>query len=219
LLLQYDLSDIVYILDFISIIYQVIGAIGLIIVGTSRVRKNGTINNSGVFSIGGLIVAIYFVVNGRIFSLLGGLGGLEFYEDLAPTFYALLFQMIPNLVSLTIFGVLFLFLGVKNKQNYGRFLMFSGIFWIVFGIISILQHSMILLTHMHIYIFPYEVYVSIIHVWTIGSVLTVISSVFFLIYAIKIKVKILLASSIMLLIASTFSTLGLILDLISTMYL
>jgi hypothetical protein len=188
-------------LRFLVVTLQVTGAIGLIIVGSSRIRKNDTINNSVVFTIVGFIVALLLVINERTFSLIAGLVGPTFYDFLYPIFHLVLFEMIPNLVLLSTFGILLLFLGMKNKQNFGKFLMFSGIFWIVFGGFSLAVNSITLLQDLHYPVpFTYTSYISLI---SIASAFTIISSVFFLIYAIKIKVKLLLFSSIVLLVASS----------------
>ena len=208
------LDDTVRILSFIIILLQVLGAIGLIIVGSSRIRKNGTIKNSVVFTIGGFILAIFLVLNERIYFLMVRLGGSEFLEDLGPIFYQLLIQMLPSVVSLTTFGALFLLLGIKNKQNYGKFLMLSGIFWIIFGTISILLNINYILGYIRM---PHISGLSgfyLEYVRVIIPVFTVISSVFFLIYAIKIKVKTLLYSSIILLVASKLSAVTIILEFI-----
>lgn len=218
-MLQFELYDIVNISRFIAILLQVIGAIGLIIVGSSRIRKNNTINNSVVFAYIGLIEALVLVVNERILDLLTVLGGSVFLDYLRPIFYVVLIQMLPNLVSLTTFGALFLFLGTRNKQNYGKFLMFSGIFWVIFGAISILIYSNYLLLDILAYYhisnpFPYIYFLIMEFVWAIIPIFTVISSVFFLIYAIKIKVKTLLFCSIIFLVATSLSAVASILELI-----
>ena len=124
------LFEIVNILSFIVVITRVVGAIGLIVVGCSNIRKNGMTRNSMVFLIIGFMIAIYFVINERILNLMAAFGGPSFYEYLWPIFYQLLYQIIPNLILLSTFGGLFLFLGIKNKQNYGKFLLFSSISWI-----------------------------------------------------------------------------------------
>lgn len=205
MLFQYELYDIVNILRFIVIILQVIGAVGLIIVGSSKIRISGPINNSIVFTIGGLIVAIFLVINERILFLISGVVGSSvphFYEDLYPIFRYSLFEITPNVVLLIVFGVLFLFLGIKNKEKYGKLLMISGIFWCVFGVISIVSNSIIILRYIHSSFFLYTFVLSMQFLVSITSIFTIISSVFFLIYAVKIKVKILLGSSIVLLVAS-----------------
>ena len=200
MLFQYDIFDIMLILRFIIVFLQVIGFLGLIIVGSSRIRNSGTINKSMVFIIVGAIEIIYLAINDRIFTLILGLSGVYTIEILVVR--EALNGMIPNIISLITFGSLFLFLGIRNKQNFGKYLMYSGIFWTVFGVISIVPYSIFLLAIVPAGI-PYSLIQLVYVVIPIASIFMVTSSVFFVIYASKLDVKILLISSICLLVASS----------------
>lgn len=194
MLFQYDIFDIMLILRFIIVFLQVIGFIGLIIVGSSRIRNSGTINKSMVFIIIGAIEIIYLAINDRIFTLILGLSG---------SMREALNGMIPNIISLITFGSLFLFLGIRNRQNFGKYLMYSGIFWTVFGVISIVPYSIIFLLAIVPAGIPYSLIQLVYVMIPIASIFMVTSSVFFVIYASKLDVKILLISSICLLVASS----------------
>ena len=200
MLFQYDIFDIMLILRFIIVFLQVIGFLGLIIVGSSRIRNSGTINKSMVFIIVGAIEIIYLAINDRIFTLILGLSGVYTIEILVVR--EALNGMIPNIISLITFGSLFLFLGIRNKQNFGKYLMYSGIFWTVFGVISIVPYSIFLLAIVPAGI-PYSLIQLVYVMIPIASIFMVTSSVFFVIYASKLDVKILLISSICLLVASS----------------
>lgn len=194
MLFQYDIFDIMLILRFIRVFLQVIGFLGLIIVGSSRIRNSGTINKSMVFIIVGAIEIIYLAINDRIFTLILGLSG---------SMREALNGMIPNIISLITFGSLFLFLGIRNRQNFGKYLMYSGIFWTVFGVISIVPYSIIFLLAIVPAGIPYSLIQLVYVMIPIASIFMVTSSVFFVIYASKLDVKILLISSICLLVASS----------------
>jgi len=194
MLFQYDIFDIMLILRFIIVFLQVIGFLGLIIVGSSRIRNSGTINKSMVFIIVGAIEIIYLAINDRIFTLILGLSG---------SMREALNGMIPNIISLITFGSLFLFLGIRNRQNFGKYLMYSGIFWTVFGVISIVPYSIIFLLAIVPAGIPYSLIQLVYVMIPIASIFMVTSSVFFVIYASKLDVKILLISSICLLVASS----------------
>ena len=200
MLFQYDIFDIMLILRFIIVILQVIGLLGLIIVGSSRIRNSGTINKAMVFIIVGAIEIIYLAINDRIFTLILGLSGVYTIEILVVR--EVLNGMIPNIISLITFGSLFLFLGIRNRQNFGKYLMYSGIFWTVFGVISIVPYSIFLLAIVPAGI-PYSLIQLVYVMMPIASIFMVTSSVFFVIYASKLDVKILLISSICLLVASS----------------
>ena len=201
MLFQYDIFDIMLILRFIIVFLQVIGFLGLIIVGSSRIRNSGTINKSMVFIIVGAIEIIYLAINERIFTLIWGLSGVYTIEILVVR--EALNGMIPNLISLITFGSLFLFLGIRNRQNFGKYLMYSGIFWTVFGVISIVPYSIIFLLAIVPAGIPYSLIQLVYVMIPIASIFMVTSSVFFVIYASKLDVKILLISSICLLVASS----------------
>jgi len=200
MLFQYDIFDIMLILRFIIVFLQVIGFLGLIIVGSSRIRNSGTINKSMIFIIVGGIEIIYLAINDRIFTLILGLSGVYTIEILVVR--EALNGMIPNIISLITFGSLFLFLGIRNRQNFGKYLMYSGIFWTVFGVISIVLYSIFLLAIVPAGI-PYSLIQLVYVMMPVTSIFMVTSSVFFVIYASKLDVKILLISSICLLVASS----------------
>ena len=99
MLFQFFIYIVIYelmnILRFIMVSLQILGALGLIIVGSSQFRKNRTINKSVVFIIVGVIVIIYLAINERIYFLISELSG----EYISILSYALVY-MIPNLISL-----------------------------------------------------------------------------------------------------------------------
>ena len=200
MLFQYDIFDIMFILRFVIVLFQVTGFLGLIIVGSSRIRNTGTINKSVVFTIVGVIEIIYLVINECIFRLILVMTGHYTLQILMVQ--DALNGLIPNIISLVTFGSLFLILGIRNRQNFGKYLKYSGIFGIVFGVISIVANNILFLGYV-----PYPIPFSFILlgyiITPIASIFMVTSSVFFVIYASKLDSKILLYSSIFLLVASS----------------
>ena len=183
--------------------FQVIGLLGLILVGSSRFREDGTINKSVILIIVGSVEIIYLVINERIYYLIQGIMGPITLQLLAMR--SALYGLVPNVISLITFGVLFLYLGIKNKENYGKLLMFSAIFRVVCGIILIVPYSIDLLSYLPLSI-PNQVEHIIFRVGlliaSIASIIMITSSVFFMRYASKINVKLLFYSSIFLFVAS-----------------
>jgi len=211
MLFQYIIIDIMNILHFIIVFLQVTGSISLVIVGTSQTRSNGKINKAILFTIAGFIVAIYLAINERIFYLLWGLSG-EMTILIFMVRHVLIY-IIPNVIFLITFGALFLFLGIKNKQNFGKYLRYSGIFWIVFGVIAIAATSILLFTP-YFGGFSIQLYLTGLYMIPIASIFMVTASVFFMIYAGKLDIKILLYSSIFLLVASSIFAVNSLLQLI-----
>jgi hypothetical protein len=199
MLFQFEVYQIIAILEFITLLLQVTAFCGLIIFGISRTRNSDTINKSVVFPIVGVINITYFAMYERINYLVYSFsdGAMVYYQIR----YALLMGLIPNILSLITVGALFLVLGKRNKENFGKFLMFSGIFWTVFGVIITIFYSIMLSTYTLPSV-PDEIFLVSLFLPPFASIFMVTSSVFFLIYTIKVDVKILLFSSICLLGAS-----------------
>jgi hypothetical protein len=198
MLFQLDISDIVNILYFTVVVLQVVGSIGLVIVGVSQNRNSGKINMPIIFTIDGIIIILYFALNERLSMVLSGISG---YTTLYFMIRSVLYYLIPNIISLFTFGVSFTILGIKNKQNFGKFLRYSGLFWIVFGTLAIVANSILLLAYIpFLFTFPLALTVSILN--PIASIFGITASIFFLIYASRLEEKILLTSSILLLLYS-----------------
>lgn len=192
------LIDLRGILSFIVVLFQVLGLVGLIVVGTSRIRNINSINKSVVLIIVGAIEVIYLAINERVFSVIFHLVGYYTYEILAMR--EALYGLVPNIISLITFGALFLYLGLRNRENLGKLLMISAIFWIVYGTILFVPYSIYVISYFTPLTLQVYQFASILIL--IASIFRIISSVFFMIYAFKIHVKVLLYSSILLVVAS-----------------
>ena len=188
------------ILSFIIVVFQAIGLLGLIFVGSSRFREDSTINKSLILLIIGIVEIIYLAINQRIYYLIQGIVGPITLQLLAMQ--DALNNLIPNIISLLTFGVLFLYLGISNRRNYGKLLIFSAIFRIVCGIILILPYSITFLSNLPHTITLQDIQLAYIII-PIASIFMITSSVFFMIYAFRIDKKVLFFSSIFLLVASS----------------
>lgn len=127
MLFQADIFDIMRILSLIMVFFQVIGFSGLIIVGSSRIRNSGTINKAVIFTIVGVVEILYLTINQRLFLVIWGVEG--YYTMPLLMLQNALNGMIPNIISLITFGVLFLLLGLKNKQDSGKLWKTFKVFW------------------------------------------------------------------------------------------
>lgn len=212
MLFQVDIYDIMDILRYIIIFFQVPGSIGLVIAGTSQIRRNDKIIKPILFTIVGVIVTTYLAIEWPIWFIIYRLAhDTEMWVFMVQN---LLVEMIPNIISLITFGVLFLLLGIKNKQNHGKRLMYSGIFWIAFAVIVIPANSIILYSYLP-GPFSIELLLTALIMPPIASIFMVTASIFFVIYATKLKFKILLCSSLFLLLASSVFTINSLLRLIT----
>jgi hypothetical protein len=200
MLFQLDLVDVIYSLRFINVIFLVAGSIGLVIVGVSQLRNEGIMNMPFILIIDGIIIILYFSLNERLSMVLLGISG--HYTILYFMIQDALYYLIPNIILLFTFGVSFIILGIRNKQNFGKFLMYSGIFWIVFGTMAIIADSIELLSWLPGLGPSFLIILIPLLTLIIASIFAITAGVFFIIYASKRDLKILLTSSILLLLYS-----------------
>lgn len=198
MLFQLDIFDVINILRVTPVILLVASSIGLIIVGVSQIRNEDKFNTSLILIIDGIIIILYFVINERLSMVLLGVSG---YTILYLMIQYTLYYLIPNIIVLITLGISFLILGIKNKQNFGKFLIYSGIFWIIFCSIAIVANSIYLLSYLP-GPFGIPLLLTVLILPIIASIFAIIAGVFFIIYASKLDMKILLVSSILLLLYS-----------------
>ncbi|MHA2123489.1 MAG: hypothetical protein ACW990_20000, partial [Promethearchaeota archaeon] len=112
MLFQYDIYDFMGILDFIIIVLQLIAFCSLVSFGISRTKNNDAINKSVMFPIAGIINIIYLAIYERINFLIYRFAPGILEQIMAQS---ALRVIVPNILLLITFGVLFLFLGIKNS--------------------------------------------------------------------------------------------------------
>jgi len=182
-------------LDVVISFLLVSGYLFIVIAGALNLRREEKLNGSKFFIIIGAVETVYELIKWRLWPLV--------YMFMGSTIQSMrlvhaIMWIIPNIISIITFGILVIILGKKNKENFGKNLLLSGTFWIVFAgfllIRSILFGGF----------FPLNI--TIITTFYIMGVIIiafmVVSRIFLLLYASKINEKYLLASSIILLIAS-----------------
>lgn len=188
------------ILQFTVVLFQAIGFLGLITVGITRTREKSIIEKSFLLIIVGSAEFIYLVINERIFNLIFGLQGVYTLELLA--IQDALNYLVPNIISMMTFGGLFLYLGIRNKQNFGRLLVLSAICRIIGGIILIFPYNITSLANLSLPITLQDLQLAYMII-PIASISVIISYIFLLRYTLKINVKLLFYASILLLVASS----------------
>jgi hypothetical protein len=130
------------------------------------------------------MVRIYYLVDEII-----GVGSVE---------YIIIMSIIPTIISIITFGVLIIVLGKLNIENFGKYLLISGIFWTIYSV------NLLIINLRSIFPFPvpfsliaHNILVLIMLAFMIGA------RILFVIYTAKIDNVVFLASSIALLISST----------------
>ncbi|MHA2431336.1 MAG: hypothetical protein ACXACC_09965, partial [Promethearchaeota archaeon] len=167
----------------------------IVIAGALNLRREEKLNGSKFFIIIGAVETVYELIKWRLWPLVYMFMGSTIQS--MRIVYAIT-AIIPIIISIITFGILIIILGRRNKQNFGKNLLLSGIFWTIFAVIQLVRN--ILFGGF----FPLNI--TIITTFQIVGVIViafmVVSRIFLLLYASKINEKYLLASSIILLIAS-----------------
>lgn len=190
----FQLYEIRNLLDVVISFFLVSGYLFIVIAGALNLRREEKLNGSKFFIIIGAVETVYELIKWRSSSLV-----YMFMESVQGMriAYAILW-IIPSIISIITFGILIIILGKRNKENFGKNILLSGIFWIVFAVIQLIRN--ILFGGF----FPLNI--TIINTFYIMGVIIiafmVVSRIFLLLYASKINEKYLLVSSIILLIAS-----------------
>jgi hypothetical protein len=143
----------------------------------------------------GAVELIYEVMRWRVFNWVYMVMG---YSVESMKIVHAIMRVIPSIISVVTFGIFFLILWKKNPENHGKKLLLSGIFWIVYSVVLLVNY---ILTWDFFPLSP-NIYI-ILHEIILGaSILMIVSRIFIMVYAIKIKEKFILIASIFLLIAS-----------------
>ncbi|MFX1276885.1 MAG: hypothetical protein ACFFBP_00890 [Promethearchaeota archaeon] len=208
--LEFDFGNLMMIINIIISSLLISGYIFIVIGGASNLKGNEKLKGSIFLLIIGVVEIIYehfkWLLQFDFF--------YEFFNDFefSYRFSYTISYIVPHLISIITFGVLILILGVWNKENLGKSLITSGILMIIYAanqlIFSSLLYDFLPLT------LPANINAIIIIISTSIIAFLIVSRIFLLLYAIKIKEKYLLTSSIILLIASQLLLFYKILELI-----
>jgi hypothetical protein len=125
-----------------------------------------------------------------------------FTDGVVYFIYFVVITLIFAAIGIILFGIVFIWIGYKNQNNFGRYIAISGLFYIVFissNTIVYLFYLLILKTFVSIEFYIIRVILSFLHL---------LSCVFFLFFAFKINEKNLKISAVIFLILSINSTLS-----------
>ena len=188
----YEIRDL---LDVVISFLLVSGYLFIVIAGALNLRREEKLNGSKFFIIIGAVETVYELIKWRSSSLVYRF--MEYTIQSMRIVHAIMW-IIPMIISIITFGILIIILGKRNKENFGKSLLLSGIFWIVFAVILLIRNILFW------GLFPLNITIitTFVIIGAIVIAFMVVSRIFLLLYASKINEKYLLASSIILLIAS-----------------
>jgi len=193
----FQLVEIRNILDVTLSTLLILGYLFIAIAGAFNLKREEKLNGSKFFIIIGAVEIIYEILKFRLYFLILTIMG---YTILSMNMTYVIWNIIPFIISITTFGIFIIILGKKNKENFGKKLLLSGIFWIVYSVIILIK-NMILLPF-PLFPIPPIVVITFEIVAVILITFMVLSRIFLLLYASKISERYLLISSIILLTAS-----------------
>ena len=194
MLFQLSLSDSLYLINIALIFLTIIGDIFIVIAGAFNLKREEKVNSSIFFLIIGAVEIVNVFLNWQLYDI-----AHMIFEDL-PVLLYIIGVIIPSIISINTFGVLLIILGKQNREKYGKFLIVSGILWLIYItvrlnlFISSLSLLFLLLNGLILMIMVIFI-----------PILLIVSRIFLLLYSFKIKERILLTASIFLLNGSLVS--------------
>ncbi|MFW9820127.1 MAG: hypothetical protein ACFFE5_11010 [Candidatus Thorarchaeota archaeon] len=179
--------------DIVNLIW-LFAFIILTVAGYNLKRRNEGIKNTNLFLISGIIGTAWFII---IFLI----PAYMFTTPPTPTeiqftyLYSLVWHsLVPSLILIVILGIINIILGLGNKENYGLWLLLSGILFIVFTLLDLI---------------PTISPLSDIILGIIISMGMVLSSCFYLYFSLKLKNTYLIVFSVLFLISIISIAIGL----------
>ena len=194
MLFQLSLSDSLYLINIALIFLTLIGNIFIVIAGAFNLKREEKVNSSIFFLIIGAVEIVNVFLNWQLYDI-----AHMIFEDLPALLY-IIGVIIPSIISINTFGVLLIILGKQNREKYGKFLIVSGILWLIYItvrlnlFISSLSLLFLLLNGLILMIMVIFI-----------PILLIVSRIFLLLYSFKINERILLTASIFLLNGSLVS--------------
>ena len=186
--------------NFLDLIISAISiaAYLLLIISSIKLKKNGDrIKNSNIFGIIGILEILSIFIMKNLNQFFQSIPYLPLTLSYLFAFYFIV--MIPAVISLNTFGILFIILGRKNVENHGKKLVIAGILWTIFQLIFIFLFQLLYILIGNIIPF-------------FAMALLIVGRIFFVIYAFKVGERYLKSSALILLNAILLYVIYLIFD-------
>ena len=194
MLFQLSLSDSLYLINIALIFLTLIGNIFIVIAGAFNLKREEKVNSSIFFLIIGAVEIVNVFLNWQLYDI-----AHMIFEDLPALLY-IIGVIIPSIISINTFGVLLIILGKQNREKYGKFLIVSGILWLVYITVRL---SLFIGSLSLLFLFINGLILMIMVIFI--PILLIVSRIFLLLYSFKINERILLTASIFLLNGSLVS--------------
>ncbi|MEJ2294302.1 MAG: hypothetical protein P8Y23_05985 [Candidatus Lokiarchaeota archaeon] len=194
MIFQLSLSDSLYLINIALIFLTLIGNIFIVIAGAFNLKREEKVNSSIFFLIIGAVEIMNVFLNWQLYDI-----AHMIFEDLPALIY-IIGAIIPFIISINTFGVLLIILGKQNIEKYGKFLIVSGILWLVYITVRL---SLFISSLSLLFLFINGLILMIMVIFI--PILLIVSRIFLLLYSFKIKERILLTASIFLLNGSIVS--------------
>lgn len=116
----------------------------LIIAGYNFKKKMDQFNNSKLLLISGIIGTIWFIISFLIPAYMFTTPPTPAEIQYTYIYSLVWHNLVPSIILIGIFGIISIILGLKNLENYGLWIVLSGIFFItsmlldLFSILSII---------------------------------------------------------------------------------
>ncbi|MFW9968652.1 MAG: hypothetical protein ACFFDF_00530 [Candidatus Odinarchaeota archaeon] len=117
--------------DIVNII-RLIAFILLVYAGYNLRKKNEDIKSPNLFLVSGFVgivwYIVFFFIPAYMFTTLPTPAEIQFTN----IYSFVLHSLVPTLILIAILGIIIIIIGVKNKENYGLWLLVSGILFITY---------------------------------------------------------------------------------------
>jgi len=162
----------------------------LTVAGYQLKKRNQVFEIPFLFFISGIIGMIWFIVSFLIPAYMFTTPPTDAELQFTNLYSFFWHNLVPSLILIVIFGITNIILGLKNRENYGIWILVSGIFYITFMFLDILLNSNL--------IFEIIIFIGML-----------MSSLFFLYFSIRFKNSYLIIFSVIFLFSLILPAIGL----------
>ena len=180
---------------FLIVAIQIIAYIFLFFGGKSLQKTRDDFYYSYLFktvSVIGIITQVMRVILSIVY----------FTDGIVYFFYVVIITLIFTTIGIVLFGIVFIWIGYKNKNYFGRYIVISGVFYIAYISSNTIFYFFYLLIMKSFVLIEFYIIRAFL------SFLYLLSCVYFLLFAFKINEKNLKISTVIFLILSINSTLS-----------
>jgi len=128
-------------LDFFIVLLTILGNTLLIITGIFRHKKTENNKHYYLFARAGSINLLWLLILPSLFDLLYEIIGTT--AENSNLLFWVLNIIISGIISIITYGIIITLLGLKDSTRYGNAVKFTGLFWIIAGILDLIFMAII----------------------------------------------------------------------------